>query len=98
MQFAGQHVYAVTHQTALPRAFVQPDFGGELDVQTALDYGPAEDGQPRSPLLAEAVLALFDAGSGDDARTVVLYFLSNSATWRGPDAKRIKAELKEMLK
>ena len=34
----------------------------------------------------------------DTARSVVLYFLSNSATWRGPDAKRIKAELKEMLK
>lgn len=35
----------------------------------------------------------------DDARSVVLYFLANAAvTWRGDDAKRIKAELKEMLK
>jgi hypothetical protein len=34
----------------------------------------------------------------DSAKSVVLYFLSNAATWRGPDAKRIKAELKEMLK
>lgn len=33
----------------------------------------------------------------DTARSVVLYFLSNAATWRGEDAKRIKAELKSML-
>lgn len=34
----------------------------------------------------------------DDARSIVLYFLSNARTWRGPDAKRIKAELNAMLK
>lgn len=32
----------------------------------------------------------------DSARSVVLYFLSNASGFRGPDAKRIKAELKEM--
>ena len=34
----------------------------------------------------------------DSAKSIVLYFLSNAQTWRGPDAKRIKAELKGMLK
>jgi len=34
----------------------------------------------------------------DDARGIVAYFLSNASTWRGPDAKRIKAELNAMLK
>jgi hypothetical protein len=34
----------------------------------------------------------------DTAQSVVLYFLSNAATWRGEDAKRIKAELKTMLR
>ena len=34
----------------------------------------------------------------DDGRSIVLYFLSNAATWRGDTAKRIKAELKGMLK
>jgi len=34
----------------------------------------------------------------DDADTIVLYFLANAATWRGETAKRIKAELKSMLK
>ena len=33
----------------------------------------------------------------DSARSVVLYFLGNATTWRGPEARRIKAELKEML-
>jgi hypothetical protein len=32
----------------------------------------------------------------DTAKSVVLYFLSNASTWRGPDARRIKAELKKM--
>ena len=33
----------------------------------------------------------------DSGRSVVLYFLSNAASWRGDDARRIKKELKEML-
>jgi hypothetical protein len=34
----------------------------------------------------------------DSARSVVLYFLSNATTWRGETARRIKKELKEMVK
>jgi hypothetical protein len=34
----------------------------------------------------------------DDGRTVVTYFLSNATTWRGADARRIKAELKTLIK
>lgn len=33
----------------------------------------------------------------DSGESVVLYFLSNAQSWRGDDARRIKAELKEML-
>jgi hypothetical protein len=33
----------------------------------------------------------------DTGRSVVAYFLSNAAYWRGEDARRIKAELKAML-
>lgn len=32
----------------------------------------------------------------DSAHTVVIYFLSNATTWRGADARRIKAELKKI--
>lgn len=38
-----------------------------------------------------------DTYYSDDAKSVVLYFLSNVGGWRGDDAKRIKAELKAML-
>lgn len=34
----------------------------------------------------------------DDAKTIVTYFLSNAAQWRGVVAKRVKAELRAMLK
>lgn len=33
----------------------------------------------------------------DSADDIVRYFLSNATTWRGEDARRIKAELKAML-
>jgi hypothetical protein len=34
----------------------------------------------------------------DPARSVVLYFLSNAGTWRGPRARELKAELKALLR
>ena len=34
----------------------------------------------------------------DSGRSVVMYFLSNATTWRGDVAKRVKAELKAMIK
>jgi hypothetical protein len=34
----------------------------------------------------------------EDAKTQVIYFRSNSSTWRGPVAIRIKAELDKMVK
>ena len=32
----------------------------------------------------------------EDGKSIIIYFLSNAKTWRGEDAKRIKAELKAM--
>lgn len=34
----------------------------------------------------------------DDAKGIVLYFLANAHTWRGEDARRIKVELREVVK
>lgn len=34
----------------------------------------------------------------DSGKSIVAYFLSNATTWRGETAKRIKAELKAMLR
>lgn len=37
-----------------------------------------------------------DTYGADDAKSIVLYFLSNASSWRGEVAKRVKAELKQM--
>ena len=34
----------------------------------------------------------------DDAKSVVLYFLSNASTWKGDTAKQVKAHLKSLVK
>jgi len=34
----------------------------------------------------------------DSAKSIVTYFLCNASTWKGDNAKRIKAELKAMCK
>jgi len=34
----------------------------------------------------------------DSAKSVVAYFLANAGTWRGDTARRVKAELKALLK
>lgn len=34
----------------------------------------------------------------DSARSIVLYFLANAGSWRGEVAKRVKKELRGMLK
>ena len=34
----------------------------------------------------------------DSGESIVRYFLCNASTWRGEHARRIKAELKEMLR
>lgn len=39
-----------------------------------------------------------DAYGYDSGTSVVLYFLSNATTWRGETAKRIKTELKAIVK
>lgn len=39
-----------------------------------------------------------DAYYEDSAESIVLYFLSNAKAWRGDTARRVKAELKALLK
>jgi hypothetical protein len=48
-------------------------------------------------LQAMAQLDGIDSDYGQDsAKSIVLYFLSNATTWRGEDARRLKAELKKL--
>lgn len=43
-----------------------------------------------------SLISIQDHYGCDDARGIVLYFLSNATTWKGEDARRIKAELKAL--
>lgn len=63
-----------------------------------------KDGTPNVWFGAEPYLDAMSALSytddmfgADDAKTIVIYFLSNATTWRGEDARRIKAELKTLV-
>ena len=42
--------------------------------------------------------SLKDSYGVEDGYMVVSYFLANAGTWKGEVAKRVKAELKKMLK
>lgn len=52
------------------------------------------------PYLAamESLDKITDNYHADSARSIVSYFLVNATTWRGDVARRVKAELKAMLK
>ena len=45
-----------------------------------------------------SISSIHDKYYMDDAKSIVLYFLSNASTWKGDKAKEIKNELKQMLK
>lgn len=57
---------------------------------------------PVSPYALPYLNAMMDLNSINDrymfdsGKSVVLYFLANAGSWRGEDARRIKAELKRM--
>lgn len=42
--------------------------------------------------------SITDNYGADPAYDIVIYFLSNAKTWRGDTARRVKAELKGLLK
>lgn len=46
----------------------------------------------------QSLQGINDAYGYDSGESIVRYFLSNATTWRGEHARRIKAELKGMLK
>lgn len=42
--------------------------------------------------------SMADAYGADSAQQIVAYFLVNAKSWRGPVARRVKAELNAMLR
>lgn len=45
-----------------------------------------------------SLASIHDNYGSDSGRSIVIYFLANANTWRGDIARRVKAELKDMLK
>lgn len=45
----------------------------------------------------ETLDRITDEYGAEDAKTIVIYFLSNAQSWRGDAARRVKAELKDMI-
>jgi len=48
----------------------------------------------------DAMLTMSNVNDGlgyDSGESIILYFLYNAATWRGENARRIKAELRKMV-
>jgi hypothetical protein len=63
------------------------------------DWGSKINFAARPYLQAMLVLDSLDDNYGyDSAESIIIYFLNNAGTWRGETAKRIKAELKAMIK
>ena len=62
------------------------------------------DWKPVSPYAKPYLDAMFSLNDisddyiADSGKSVVLYFLSNASTWRGETARRIKSELKILVK
>lgn len=81
---AQQHIRTFGEIAQEIRALWKNPYFGAVPYIEAMNHLRTND--PNEPYLFE------------DARTIILYFLSNASTWRGDDAKRIKAELKQMLK
>lgn len=62
-----------------------------------------KDGKPNVNYAAKPYLeamaqleTMADNYGADSAKIIIVYFLSNAATFKGDDAKRLKAELKKL--
>ncbi len=67
----------------------------------AVKRQPVSTGFPAAYPYLDAMLdlnSLSDRYGHDSGKSVVLYFLANAGQWRGDVARRIKAELKELVK
>ena len=71
----------------------------EIAREIRKDWGAKVNFAAKPYLDAMATLNTIDDNYGwDSGKMIVLYFLGNASTWRGETAKRIKTELKAMVK
>lgn len=70
----------------------------EIAAEIHKDWSPVGFGAKPYLDAMRSLDTMSDDYYADSASSVVAYFLSNAATWRGETARRVKAELKAMLK
>lgn len=74
------------------------DIACEIDHDWhTLGKGVSPYARPYLDAMADMV-SINDNYGADSGASIVGYFLANAGSWRGETAKRIKAELKAMLK
>lgn len=77
----------------------QPRSLGRIAQEIYADWGSKVNFAAKPYLRAMMMMHSVDSDYGaDDGKSIVLYFLSNAGSWRGETARRVKAELKEMIK
>ena len=70
----------------------------EIAAEVKKDWGAKVSPYAKPYLDAMSTLSgINDRYYYDDAKTIILYFLSNASGWRGEVAKRVKKELKTMV-
>lgn len=69
----------------------------EIASEIYRDWKPSDASKPY--LAAMSLLGTVkDSYGADSGKSIVLYFLANAGSWKGETARRIKAELKGMIK
>ena len=70
----------------------------EIAREIRADWKPVS---PHARPYLEAMFFIYDVNDyyfSDSGKSVILYFLANASTWRGETARRIKEELKNIVK
>ncbi len=70
----------------------------EIAAEIRADWRPVYFGAVPYLAAMRDLDTIRDGYGYDTAEEIVLYFLSNAATWKGETARRVKAELKALVK
>jgi hypothetical protein len=78
--------------------FKMPRSLNEIAREIARDWRPVWFGAKPYLEAMHSLETVRDAYGADSGVSIVAYFLSNASQWRGETARRVKAELRAMLK
>lgn len=70
----------------------------EIAAEIKRDWKPPYLGAVPYIQAMHALDTIEDSYGWDPGRSIVLYFLANASQWKGETAKRVKAELRAILK